>query len=337
MKKSRFHTVILRHLQYLFLLPILLCSCLHEYPETTADGTQGVDPTQVNITADIVIDRSLLILNTPKPLTRATEEDALQRRFIIDAYQGNERVARQVIYEDIEEGNDSGKSITPISLRLHASKYTLAIWTDYVPADTHTDLYYNTTDFRSITCTEPYRACTDRRDALYGTTELDLTPYRNQWNVKVPLDIDMQRPLARYELIAKDVEAFRKKDSGAPYTVNIRYGYYLPVGFNVLTGKPGYSLTGVSYAQELKLPVAGKECSIGFDYLFVNNESSFVSLTIEVVNNKGKVVARSGSVEVPYKRNHQTTLRGAFLTASPGGVDIETDFEGDIDIDLGEL
>lgn len=326
-------------IRHLLLLPVLLCSCLHEYPEMTADGTAGVDPTQVNITADIVIDRKLFILNVPNINTRAGEATELKRRFIIDAYQGAERVARQTLIEEIDPNDDSDKVVTPISLRLHAQKYTLAIWTDYVTADSRTDLCYNTTDFTSITCTEPYRANTDHRDVLYGTTELDLTPYRNEWNVKVPLNVDMLRPLARYELIANDLQAFLPKASAAPYTVNIRYGYYLPTGFNVLTGKPGNSLTGVTYSQELKLPAdkTAKECSIGFDYIFVNGEPSFASLTIEVVNNKGKVVSRASAIEVPYKRNHQTTLRGAFLTATPDGVDIETDFEGDIDIDLGEL
>lgn len=326
-------------IRHLLLLPLLLCSCVHEYPEMTADGTTGVDPTQVNITADIVIDRKLFILNVPNFITRTAETIDLKRRFIVDAYQGTERVARQVIIEEIDNNDNSDKVVTPISLRLHAQKYTLAIWTDYVEANSKTDLCYSTVDLGNIVCTEPYRGNADYRDALYGTAELDLTPYRDQWNVKVPLDLQMLRPLARYELIATDLQAFLSKASAAPYTVNVRYGYYLPLGFNALTGKPGNSLTGVTYSQELQLPSdkAAKECSIGGDYIFVNGDPSFASLTIEVLNNKGKVVARSSAVEVPYKQNHQTTLRGAFLTASPGGVDFETDFEGDINIDLREL
>lgn len=99
-------------------------------------------------------------------------------------------------------------------MKLHAVEYTLAVWTDYVVAGTTTDLYYNTENLQQVTCTTPYTGSTGYRDCLYGSTTLDLRPYRDEWNVRVQAKVDMVRPLAKYRIIATDVQEFLAKHSG---------------------------------------------------------------------------------------------------------------------------
>lgn len=78
-----------------------------------------------------------------------------------------------------------------------------------------------------------------------------------------------------------------------------------------------------------------EEFNIGFDFLLINNESaSSIPVTIEITNESKTVVARYQNLKVPYERNKETTIRGYFLTASPG-ISFDPDFnDDDIIIDV---
>lgn len=331
----------------LFMLLSMLGSCVHDYPTITEEGEEGIDPTLVQINTEVTLDLELVPLeiitqkNVRTVTTKATSD--YRRRFIVEARRDGHAETRQVTI--LDEAETENKQISlPINLRLHAVEYTLAVWTDYVKANSGTDLYYDTEDLQYVGCTVPYTGSTYYRDCLYGTTPLDLRPYRDEWNAKVQVSVDMVRPLAKYELIATDVKDFLRKtrkqrSGGKAFNVTFAYGFYLPTVFNVLSGKPADSQTGVQYTVPLTIPTDGaEECSIGTDYIFVNGMESFVQLSIEIQDERGTVVARTTGLEVPYRRGHLTTVRARFLTNEmQGGVDIDDDFEGNIDIDLDGL
>ena len=328
--KNKIYTTFIR-LGALLLLPAIVSSCLYEEPELTADGTKGIDPTQVNIMSEITLDMNLATLEVNN--TRAASSNGYNYRFTVIAYEGKEEVARQEIYEAVRPEQSSVS--LPISMKLHARKYQLVVWADYIHnQEGNYTLFYDTSNMERILRTGSYKG--------NGTATLNLTPYRDQWNAIVPIDIQMARPLARYELIATDVDKFLKKIkdkeiTGSQFTINIKYGYYLTTGFNALTGQVKHPLQYVSYSKSIPLPTEGtEELPIGFDYVFVNGEGSFVSLTIEITNEKSNVVARYRNLKVPYEQNHLTTVRGKFLSANPG-IDIDTDFDDDIIVDLDRL
>ncbi len=353
-----------RKLIQILLLATVLAGCVHDYPALMPDGEEGVDPTLVEVNTEVTLDLELVPLEiitqknarpgTTKAAVRADNNAATRadnnadntdyrRRFIIEARRDGKPEARQVtVMQDAEDGDK--KLTLPINLKLHAVEYTLAVWTDYVAAGTEADLYYNTENLQPVSCATPYTGNNPYRDCLYGTASLDLRPYREEWNAKVQVQVDMVRPLAQYEIIATDVKDFLrkiKKERGTAegYSITFSYGFYVPLGFNVLTGKPANSQAGVSFTTPLTLPTDGsEECTIGTDYIFVNGTESFVVLTMEVKDPAGEVVARTAELEVPYRRGHLTTVRGAFLTNEmKGGVDIDTGFDGDIDFDLDGL
>ena len=154
----------------------------------------------------------------------------------------------------------------------------------------------------------------------------------------------MVRPLAKYELIATDVKDFLRKTKkqradDETFTITFSYGFYLPTVFNILSGKPADSQTGVQYTVPLVVPTDGQEeCTIGTDFVFVNGAESFVKLSMEIRDGGGNVVSRTTGLEVPYRRGHLTTVRARFLTNEmQGGVDIDDEFEGDINVDLDGL
>lgn len=339
MKKRQYYLI-------LMLLVATLGGCVHDYPSMTKDGEEGVDPTLVQVNTEVTLDLELVPLeiitqNARSGTTKATSE--YRRRFIIEARRDGRAESRQVtVLDEAETG--SGKLTLPIRLKLHAVEYTLVVWTDYVVAGTEADLYYDTENMEYISCIAPYTGSTDYRDCLYGTVALDLRPYRNEWNAKVQVKVDMVRPLAKYEIIATDVKDFlhkvkKQREGGETYTITFSYGFFFPTAFNAVTGKPADSQTGITFTTPLAVPDDGtEECVIGYDYVFVNGEESFVKLTMEINDSGDNLVSRTAGLEVPYRRGHLTTVRARFLTNEmKGGVDIDDDFEGDIDVDLDDL
>ena len=324
----------------------LFVSCVHDYPGMTEDGEEGIDPTLVEVNTEVTLNLELVPLeiitqkNARSGTTKA--DDGYRRRFIIEAWREGQPTARQVTVMETAEKDGDGKISFPIHLKLHALEYTLAVWTDYVKAGTTDDLYYDTDNLQQVACRAPYTGSTDYRDCLYGTAALDLRQYRDEWNARVQVKVDMVRPLAKYELIATDVQKFLQKTQkqragGTAYTITVSYGFYFPLGFNVLTGKPERSEMSVAFTAPLAVTDNGSgECTLASDYIFVNGDESYVPLSIEIKDDAGNGISRTTGIDVPYRRGHLTTVRGHFLTNRyDTGIGIDPDFDDDdINIDL---
>lgn len=333
-------------------LTIALAGCVHDYPGMTEDGEEGIDPTLVEVNTEVTLDLELVPLeiitqkNARSGTTKAAgEQTDYRRRFIIEAWREGKPESRQVtVVDDAEEEDGNGKITLPIRLKLHAVEYTLAVWTDYVAAGTDTDLYYDTKDLQYVACTAPYTGSTPYRDCLYGTTALDLRQYREEWNAKVQIKVDMVRPLAKYELIATDVAEFlertaQQRAQGESYTVTFSYSFYIPAVFDVLAGKPCESWPEISFTLPLALPEEGETLhTVGSDFIFANGGESSALLAMEIRDSRGNRVSRVSGIDVPYRRGHLTTLKGAFLTSEmKGGVEIDTEWDGEVEIDMDNL
>ena len=334
-------------------LTIALAGCVHDYPGMTEEGEEGVDPTLVEVNTEVTRDLELVPLEiitqesarsgTNKARNITTKaDDGYRRRFIIEAWREGKPTTRQVTVMETAEEDGDAKISLPIHLKLHALEYTLAVWTDYVKAGTTDDLYYDTDNLQQVACTDPYTGSTPYRDCLYGTAALDLRQYRDEWNARVQVKVDMVRPLAKYELIATDVQKFllktqKQRAGGTAYTITVSYGFYFPLGFNVLSGKPDRSEMGVAFTAPLTVTDNGSgECTLASDYIFVNGDESYVPLGIEIKDNAGNGISRTTGIDVPYRRGHLTTVRGHFLTNRyDTGIGIDPDFDDDdINIDL---
>lgn len=337
----------------LLALPFLMAACtLHEEPELTADGELGVDPTEVNVEVNLTLDLNLPEQgNEENSSARVSANTDYLHRFIVEAYFNRQPVARQVFVENI---TDRTHLSLPVSMKLHARSYQLVVWKDYVSAETpQEDLHYNT---QSLVPVIPNRAShtgnTEYKDVFVGTTSLDLTAYADQWGAVVEQDVALQRPVARYELIATDVDKFLQRIadgevSGERFTARIKYSGYLPVGYNVLDDVPKHSLMYMQYNTSFDVPEEGTdELRVGFDYVFVSNEgSASVPMEIEIVNENNVTVANS-VLNVPLERGKNTVWTGEFLTGDdqggqgggdePGededGIGIDPDYDNETDL-----
>lgn len=227
-----------------------------------------------------------------------------------------------------------------VELEAGSGEYDLRLWTDYARADAPCgNTYYNTEDLRAVgIVTEPYTANTDAKDAAY----------RREDNIFLPEDgteirVQMQRPLAKYRIIADDVAGYRKltEVDAVKYppletlTVAIRYEGFFPCTFNILNDNPIDALTGLGFRQPL--PAVGgddTELQLASDWVMVNGRESSVGVTVVVTDAAGRTVCSTSGVQIPYRRSCLTTIRGDFLTAgvSGGGIHINTEWEGTFEV-----
>lgn len=220
--------------------------------------------------------------------------------------------------------------------------YDLLTWVDYTAMNSSKDLYYNTASLREtkiITTDKQYAAGGDSREMFYAKAPASIG-LTNQ-----SLYLVLERPAAKYRLIADDVRRYKSlavtnPENYPPLTelnVNILYEGYLPDGFNVSEAKPNSSEMGYKY--KAALPVIGdtdREVQIGCDYVLVNGEESSVSVTVEITDKTGRKISRVQGVEIDYKRGMVTTIKGQFLTSGVvnPGINISTDWDGIYDVNF---
>lgn len=305
---------ILAQCTFLLFITLLVNGCsLHEEPEMTPEGELGVDPTAVTLNLNLAMNLSLAE-RAPVTITRASETNYL-RRFIVEA------------------------------MKLHARNYRILVWADYVNAETpEQGLVYDAKNLAFILPAGKYIGNSRYKDVFAASAMADLTSFRNHWGAETSLDVELYRPVARYELVAKDVATFLNKLStgglkGESFTARVKYSDYLPTGYNLWDDVPKNSLMYMEYKVAFERPADGtKELILGFDYVLTDaGETVSIPVELEILNEKNEVLART-AFRIPCERGKNTTVRGNFLTSDAnGGIGIDPDYDGDLEVDLGEL
>lgn len=240
-------------------------------------------------------------------------------------------------------------------LSLMPGDYDLRLWADWDGG------YYNADDLgKVLVLTDNYVANgeTDKKDAYYAATSISVASQSSPTGELrgassggvegASVTLTLERPFAKYRLIATDMEAYYnliEKGEALPpiedLQVRVTYEGFFPTGFSVATGKPNDALnTGIHYTS-VPTVAEGYDAKVnrqvGADFVLTNGEESFVNVTIQMVDtNTGDIIATVQHVKIPYKRGHLTTVTGHFLTAgkTPGGVQIDTEWGEDIVIEF---
>ena len=298
------------------------------------DGTSGIHLSTVRLAL------SVPGLDLPAYTATRAGSEGKPLRCVAEVYQAgtSNRVHRRV--QDCSLQSD-GTFLAELSLM--PGDYDLRLWADWNGG------YYNADDLgKVLVLTDSYVANgeTDKKDAYYATSSLSI-PSSPTGGVE-GASVSLERPFAKYRLIATDVEAYYNlidKGEALPpiedLQVRVTYEGFFPTGFNVATGKPNDALnTGIHYTS-VPTVAEGYDAKVnrqvGADFVLTNGEESFVNVTIQMVDtNTGEAVATVQHVKIPYKRGHLTTVTGHFLTAgkTPGGVQIDTEWGEDIVIEF---
>ena len=274
-------------------------------------------------------------------------------RYIVRTYPilENKRTALDYTQEFVFTKDNSDGYNHRLTIDIQPGNYNVMVWSDLVQTggDSH---FHNADDFTEIRLQGVHKGNSDYRDAFRGSNYISLTADRME-HLPDTLDIVMQRPFAKFELVTNDVAEFISKESGrivskaggnnsgAPdvpptgavniedYKVAIHYVGFMPCAYSMHTDKPVDSSTGVMFESSLK-KLSESEASIGFDYVIAGEKESAVNVQIGIFNKQGKQLSITGPIEVPLKRSHHTILTGMFLMSeASGGVTINPKYDGD--------
>ena len=300
------------------------------------DGTSGIHLSTVRLAL------SVPGLDLPAYTATRAGSEGKPLRCVAEVYQAgtSNRVHRRV--QDCALQSD-GTFLAELSLM--PGDYDLRLWADWNGG------YYNADDLNKVlVLTDNYVANgeTDKKDAYYAATFISVASQSSPTGGVEGASVSLERPFAKYRLIATDVEAYYNlisKGEALPaiedLQVSVIYEGFFPTGFNVATGKPNDALnTGIHYTSVPTVAEGYDEKvnrQVGADFVLTNGEESFVNVTIQMVDtNTGDIIATVQHVKIPYKRGHLTTVTGHFLTAgkTPGGVQIDTEWGEDIVIEF---
>lgn len=306
-----------------------------EYADITEGNITRITITLYAGTEGITLPLLRLSLELPEPSlpdyipTRTrSAETAYALRCVVELYKPgtDERILRKTVNPALQNGR------CIVELAASQGEYDLHLWTDYTRTDAPlTDTYYNTDYLRAVgIVTNPYTANTDGKDAAYYAQSVILPQEGTTVNVQ------MQRPLARYRILATDTEAYRKltETDAAKYppldelTVTVQYEGFFPSEFNTANGKVTDAARGIAYTTAIAEPEA-EEPAIASDCIMAGDTESSVTATLTVTDKQGNVISSTSGIRIGYKQNHLTTLHGKYLTAGigSGGITIDTDWE----------
>ncbi len=275
-------------------------------------------------------------------------------RYIVRAYpvSDKQRTSQEYSQEFIFEKNIADGYDHSATFDLAPGDYDIMVWADLMRYDGDVP-FYNPDNFAEITLHGEHQGNNDHRDAFRGTTRISLVSDIIE-REPTTVEVDLQRPLAKYEFVTADLtdfiikeqtraEAKSKAQTGngedvatrvsiEDYKVVFYYVGFMPNAYSLFTDKPVDSATGVLFESKLN-SLSETEASVGFDYVFVNGTESAVTVQIGVYDNEGTQLSLTEPIEVPLKRSHHTIMRGMFLMSeTSGGVSINPEFDGEYNL-----
>lgn len=312
-------------------------SCIHEYPDPDT-------PAEVTVEFTFDLAAGLPELESSYKGTKSSPSDeANDLRYQVRAYRQlpTGGYAKEPLFEASFYKDDVSDMHYVGSISIEEGTYKLLAWVDYVKDGAMEDLFYDTSDFSCIGLLgEEHVANTELRDVFVGESIIEARRFGSSVE-PVKTNIELYRPVGKYEIITDDLAEFIEQQSGnsenpvslEDFYAVITYRSYMPNNFNLTTGKPDDSASGVTY----KAPVTrinDNEAIMGFDYVLIPEET-VISISVAFYSEDGKLMSDTGSFDIPLKRGHVTRIVKKYLTGSVGGgVDINTDFAGDNNIPL---
>ena len=337
---------------YMVFCLLMLTGCICSVLETPENG--GIDPTLVQVSLTLRADTTVEPYRAVKSLSATSEGDSLDMRCIVEVFKdniGGELVERRIVGCD---PSPDGNPVVTMPLALHAGRYSVVAWLDYVDDGSLADKYYKATALSAIHIPDAssYVGDEERKDAYTGRDELDLTRYYDIWRADMAYEMRLEMPTARIEFVATDYDRLLEKVSnsngeqhftkaGVPYTgdvdlsqiqVSVLYAGYFPSGYNAYTGKPNDATLGMSFDATAR-PLSQAELRLAGDHVFVNGTESAVTVNLQVKDRNGVLLNEVEGLKVPLVRGKLTTIRGEFLTRSiSSGIGINPGFDGEFDV-----
>ena len=145
--------------------------------------------------------------------------------------------------------------------------------------------------------------------------------------------------MAKFAFVTNDLQDFivrAMQTRGAAeldgYSLVFKYNGFMPSAYNLHAGGTTDSGSGYSFTSKIT-QISETEAELGFDYVFVNDHETVVSVYVEVYDADGNHLSTSVPVDVPLMRSKLTTVVGNFLTSdASGGVFVSPGYDGEHNI-----
>ena len=330
----------MRRLFYLMIcLPILLLTAcdVHEWPETPELVKLHL---RLNYETEMTEWKHMYdgsnVIEVGLGETYDNHQDYGKIRYIVRTYPISEKqrtsqnyVQEFVFTKDIAKGYDH-----EVTLDVLPGNYNVMVWSDLVKSDDDT-CFYNAENFAEIMLQGEHRGNSDHRDAFCGQDTI-LLSLNSANQINRTINIRMKRPLAKFEIVANDLLEFigTKGSDINLYKVKIQYIGFVPNTYSLFADRPVASTTGVMFESTLT-KLTDAEVSMGFDYVFVSDKGTTVTVRIGLYDKKDQPISFSNPITIPIKPDHHTLLTGRFLMMNASNeIDIDPNFGGDYNIIL---
>lgn len=197
-------------------------------------------------------------------------------------------------------------------------EYQFVIFADFVKQGTQVDFRYNTADLRNITSFEPLNAMDETYDAYFFNETIKVEAGKVN-----ELQATLKRPFGKIRVLTTDLEWVENYAVPAEGTVTF-YNHAIYKSFNALTGEVSTEATNdeesLTYAINQEYYGAtkyeGKNAATLFaTYILGNEWQEAVNFRLDTFEKDGSLIkSLDFNTEIPYQRNHLTTLVGNLLT-----------------------
>ena len=197
-------------------------------------------------------------------------------------------------------------------------EYQFVIFADFVKQGTQEDFRYNTADLRNITAFEALNAMDETYDAYFFNQTLKVEAGKVN-----ELEAVLKRPFGKVRVLTTDLEWVENYAVPAEGTVTF-YNHAIYKSFNALTGEVATEATNaeetISYDINRDYYAAtmyeGNEAFTLFaTYVLATDAQEALNFRLDSFEADGSLIkSLDFNTEIPYQRNHLTTLVGNLLT-----------------------
>lgn len=197
-------------------------------------------------------------------------------------------------------------------------EYQFVLFADFVPQGTEGDFRYNTADLRNITAFEALNALDETYDAYFFNKTIKVEAGKIN-----ELEAVLKRPFGKVRVLTTDLAWVENYAVPAKGEATF-YNHAIYKSFNALTGEVATEATNAEETIKFDIDPAyygatmyeGNEALTLFaTYILGNEWQEAVNFRLDTFEADGSLIkSLDFNTEIPYQRNHLTTLVGNLLT-----------------------
>ena len=340
---------------------VWLASCdktIHEYPanrESIVLVELNVDRTPPRYYKELHYDSNGDYTETSLESTFSeayTADERLCMRLITELYRiasPNDRIDQGVLVARQEIAVDRLKAAPQDTLQFQVQEgiYRALTWADYTPKTNLTDWHFVTDALNAIQVDIDHKPQNNHhKNSAAGSSNFSVdftrspagTPMLLQGTRATPTEgnlvsVYLERAVSRFRLWATDLQDFLNSGHRIEnLQVKIIYKQYISAGYNVDTETPNRFVEMCTMETTPTTISEDGTVLLAYDYVLTSSNKEDHILIDVFIYDEEKELNHYQNITIPLQRNHETIVKGPFLTKEIGSGDIGIDDEFDDEI-----